>query len=137
MVDISVQDALDLYIATYSLIEQVDDVPEDLARQREEVVLLEQCRTMYGESVSPEFSGLFVTKKLALQAAEDLLEMKRFSRSANVSRIARAESTGDTKKIHFQCPQCQAKYSALLGQVGKKGKCKKCGGAIEVPNQET
>jgi len=45
------------------------------------------------------------------------------------------ESTDDTK-IRFRCPHCQAKYSALLAQVGKQSRCKKCGGRIEVPKPQ-
>jgi len=130
--DISVQDALDDYIAIYNLDEQVDDVPEDLTRQRVEIALLEQLRTMYGKSVSPEFSDLLYHKKLALGLGEDGLKMKREGRKAILEALHNSESIGDTK-IRFRCPQCQTKYSALLDQAGRQANCKNCGKAIEVP----
>lgn len=39
----------------------------------------------------------------------------------------------DSRKIKFQCEHCQAAMSAPEASVGKKGKCPKCGGRIEVP----
>ena len=40
-------------------------------------------------------------------------------------------------KIHFRCSKCQAKYSALPEQSGKKGICKNCGAQIKVPNPDS
>ena len=37
-------------------------------------------------------------------------------------------------KIHFRCQNCGAKYSASTEQVGKEGKCKKCGERLIVPD---
>lgn len=35
--------------------------------------------------------------------------------------------------IEFICPDCKAKITASDGSGGKKGKCPKCGAAVEVP----
>lgn len=39
-------------------------------------------------------------------------------------------------KIHFNCPNCGASYSAEPHQAGSKGKCKECGQLVEVPNKQ-
>jgi len=39
-------------------------------------------------------------------------------------------------KIHFKCPNCDTKYSALVKQAGKEGKCKNCGSKITVPREQ-
>ena len=35
--------------------------------------------------------------------------------------------------IEVFCPQCNTKMNAPESAAGKKGKCKKCGGVVEVP----
>lgn len=39
------------------------------------------------------------------------------------------------REIHFQCPNCESKYSASVDKTGKEGKCKKCGKRLVVPIQ--
>ncbi len=91
--DISIQDALDKYIDTYIPVEQIDDVPKDLAKQRVEIALLEQLATKYGESVSPEFNDLLFHKKIALQMGEDGFQMKCKSQKAIREAMRRANSS--------------------------------------------
>ncbi len=85
--NLSVQDGLDRYIEQFMSLESIDltsskqrtieQRKKELAIIEAEVMLLEQCRTYYGEeSMSPEFNDLLSTKKLGLQMTKDSLEMK-------------------------------------------------------------
>lgn len=72
--DLSIQDALDIYIDIFMPVEQIDSmskVSKNLPKQRIEVDLLEQLATKYGESASPEFKDLLFHKKLSLKMSED------------------------------------------------------------------
>ena len=85
--NLSVQDGLDQYIDQFLSLEPIDlassrsrtieQRQKELAVMEAEVMLLEQCRSFYGQdSLSAEFNDLLSSKALALQAAKDSLEMK-------------------------------------------------------------
>ena len=72
--DLSIQEALDIYIEVFMTVEQIDDsseISKILPIQRIEVDLLEQLASKYGESASPEFKDLLFHKKLVLKMNED------------------------------------------------------------------
>lgn len=90
---LSVQDALDDYIAQYGLLEQTGDVPKDLARQRLEVALLEEWIATYAQDTPPEFKNLLHLKRLALQGGENLFRMRRDSRKLIEEAMRRTQSS--------------------------------------------
>jgi predicted membrane protein len=73
--DISVQDALDRYIAQYGSAVPPPGVPEALARQRAEVSLLEEFMAVLGDSASTEFNSLLFQKRAALASREQTFKM--------------------------------------------------------------
>ena len=71
--------------------------------------------------------------ELALEHQVISTEMANSALEADITKRKLEElDRKQDSKIHFTCPNCQTKYSALPEQVGQEGKCKNCGETIVV-----
>jgi ribosomal protein S27E len=66
---------------------------------------------------------------------ESIQEKLGFKReSENITKDQISDSAPAETRVHFRCPECQTKYSALPAKAGSEGTCKNCGTTITVPN---